>query len=89
MVVKTLMTPIKLLFISKPNCHLCDEMWKELMEASHNVGLRIKTHSLQQGDSFYEQYYDKVPVLLINGEEAFRYRASASEIIEAIRRKEW
>ncbi len=79
--------PQSVVFISKLNCHLCEEMWNELMKASREVPLVIRTQIISAHDNpDYEKYREKIPSLLINGGESFRFRASAREIIEAIKK---
>ncbi len=76
-------------FISKDNCHLCDEMWNELMKAAREITLVVRTQTITEAKKAeYDRYRDKVPVLLIDGSEVFRYRASAREIIDALKKSD-
>ena len=59
------------------------------MKAARQVPLVVRTQTISvENESDFARYREKIPVLLIDGGEAFRYRASAREIIDAVKKAE-
>ncbi len=69
---------------SKPDCHLC-EIAKERVE---NVRLRypvtVETIDITSDPVLFEAYGERIPVVLLNGEEAYCYRVSEKGLARKI-----
>ena len=78
-------------FITKEGgCSLCDEAWEEIESAQDYVDFDIEIIKLRKGDALYDQYWDKIPVILINGKVAFKYRTTRDQLIRSLRgRRFW
>jgi hypothetical protein len=78
-------------FITKEGgCSLCDEAWEEIESAQDYVEFDIEIIKIRKGDPLYEQYWDKIPVGLINGKVAFKYRTTRDQLIRSLRaRRFW
>ena len=62
----------------------------EVEDAQEYVDFDIVVHKIRPGDSLYEQYWDKIPVILINGKLAFKYRTTRDLLIRKLQaRKSW
>ena len=75
-------------FITKEEgCTLCDDMFVELESARDYVDFDLEIRKIEEDDQLYKHYWDKIPVLLVNGKVAAKYRASRDEIIRKIEGK--
>ena len=78
-------------FITKDGgCSLCDEAWEEIEDAKEYVDFDIEIIKISPGDKLYDEYWDKIPVILINGKLAFKYRTTRDQLIRKLKaRKGW
>ncbi len=78
-------------FITKEGgCTLCDEAWEEIEDTKEYVDFDIEIIKIRQGDKLWDEYWDKIPVILINGKLAFKYRTTRDQLIKKIQgRKSW
>lgn len=75
-------------FITKEGgCSLCDELFVELESARDYVDFDLEILKIEEDDDLYKKYWDKIPVLLVNGKMAVKYRASRDELIKKIEGK--
>jgi glutaredoxin len=72
-------TRVQVVIYSRPGCHLCDEM-KELISASGCAGLYdLEEVDIESDAELLARYRFEIPVLCINGVEAFRHRLRPDE----------
>ncbi len=72
-------TRVQVVLYTRPGCHLCDEM-KEEMSKSGCVGLyTLEEVDIENDAELFARYQFEIPVLCINGVEAFRHRLRADE----------
>ena len=78
-------------FITKEEgCSLCDEAWVEVEDAKEYIDFDIVVHKISSGDERYKLYWDKIPVILINGKLAFKYRTTRDQLIKKLQaRRGW
>lgn len=63
---------------TKPGCHLCDEA-KQRMQAADCADLfELEEINIETDPELMKRYGTEIPVILINGREAFRHRLSAA-----------
>ena len=69
--------PIALTLYSRPGCHLCDEM-KEIVACRRARSWAARSREVDiSGDPELEaRYGTEIPVLLVNGRKAFKYRVT-------------
>lgn len=84
---------IALTLISKPDCHLCDvasdvvdAVVAELPDALAE-DMEITELSILDDPVLYEKYWEKIPVLLIDGELHGHWRISPERLREALAEK--
>lgn|GEM_PF-184086 len=84
---------IELTLIGKPGCHLCDvasdvidAVVAELPDALAE-DMEITELSIMDDPALYEQYWEKIPVLLIDGELHGHWRISPERLREALAEK--
>ena len=59
---------------SKSDCHLCDEALEVIHRVRKDVQFDLRVIKLHEGDSEFETYKERFPVIHIDGEFAFQYR---------------
>ena len=65
---------------SRPGCHLCEVMKAVVERVSLSLPLRISEVDIS-GDPELERLYGlEIPVLLVNGRKAAKYRVSEGEL---------
>ncbi len=64
---------------SKPGCHLCEEMKEELNRAGCSDLYELEEVNIEDATDLFARYRYEIPVLSINGVEAFRYHLRADE----------
>lgn len=75
-------------FHTKPGCPLCDEAWAEIQAARSQRDFTLTVVNILENLETYERYKHAVPVISVNGTEAFRYRLTAEELLRAIARSQ-
>ncbi|MFT4259569.1 glutaredoxin family protein [Microbacterium sp.] len=76
--------------IGKPDCHLCDVAGEivdaviaELPDAVAD-GIRVDELSINDDPALYERWWEKIPVVLIDGELHAHWRLSAERLRAAL-----
>jgi glutaredoxin len=64
---------------SKPGCHLCEEMKAEMSKAGCVDLYSLEEINIESDAELFARYRFEIPVLCINGVEAFRHRLIAEE----------
>lgn len=72
-------TKLRLVLYSKPGCHLCEEMKAEMSRAAVSDLYTLDEVNIESDAALMERYQFEIPVLCINGVEAFKYRLLADE----------
>jgi thiol-disulfide isomerase/thioredoxin len=78
---------IALTIYSRPGCHLCDEMKAVVRRAAASVDAHITIEDIDiSTDPDLEARYGlEIPVLLVNGKKAAKYRVSEQELARMLR----
>ena len=76
---------MRLTIYSKPGCHLCVEM-KAVVERTilSRSGITVEEIDISHDPSLLAQYELEIPVLMIDGKKAAKYRISAAELARRI-----
>lgn len=79
-----------LTLISKPDCHLCD-VASEIVDAvvaempdADAARIEITEVSIKDDPALYELWWEKIPVVLIDGELHAHWRLSADRLRQAL-----
>ena len=79
---------IALTLYSRPGCHLCDEMKAVVGASRRTVAARRSTRSTSRPIAELEaQYGLEIPVLLVNGKKAAKYRVAEAQLRRILRRR--
>jgi hypothetical protein len=77
----------RLTLYSKPGCHLCDEMKHVIDVVGTRVPLTLEIVDISRDPALMEQYGLEIPVLVIDGRKAAKYRVTARELEDKLNRR--
>jgi hypothetical protein len=69
----------QLILYTKPGCRLCDEMKREIQRAGCAELYALDEVNIETDLDLLARYRYEIPVLLIDGLEAFRHRLRAAD----------
>ena len=70
---------IRIVLYTKPNCGLCEDMKAEMNKAGCEDLYTLEELNIETDAEVFTRYRYDIPVLCINGVEAFRHRLTAEE----------
>ncbi len=78
--------------ISKPDCHLCD-VAREIIESvvadlPDGDEVQVEELSILEDPALYQQWWEKIPVVLIDGTFHAHWRVSADRLRSALTESE-
>jgi len=76
---------IRLTLITRRDCHLCDEMAAVIDRVAPGFSTAVEVLDVDADPGLHAQYTDQVPVLLIEGRRAFKYRVTERELERHLR----
>ena len=77
----------RLTIYSRPGCHLCDEMKEVVNRVSASVPLSLEEVDIS-GDAELERLYGvEIPVLMIDGRKAAKYRIAEADLLRMLERR--
>jgi glutaredoxin len=76
---------VRVVLYTRPGCHLCEEMKLEMSNAGCDGIYHLEEIDIETDAELFERYQYEIPVLLINGVEAFRHRLRPDEFRAYVR----
>jgi len=76
---------MRLTLITRHDCHLCEEIAAVVGAARGEFGFALEVVDVDADAERHARYSDQVPVLLIEGRKAFKYRVSAADLARRLR----
>jgi glutaredoxin len=76
----------RVIIYSRPGCHLCDDAKETLAAAGCPDEYTLDEINIESKPELFERYQYDIPVITINGVEAFRHRLSVTEFRAALAR---
>ena len=64
---------VTLILYTRKDCHLCEDMHRQLQELQHDYGFEIDLRDVDAKPDWMSAYSDKVPLLLAGSDEICRY----------------
>jgi hypothetical protein len=64
----------------KPECHLCDDALAIVQRVRAETGFDLVERDITLDDELHRRYLERIPVLAIDGEEAFELFVDESEL---------
>jgi glutaredoxin len=71
---------IRIEIYSRPGCHLCDEAKAVIEPFTKKYSLDLRVTNVDTDAHLRDTYGTEIPVILINGTEAFRHRVDAGAL---------
>mgnify|MGYP003909081731 CR=1 FL=1 len=71
---------------SRPGCHLCDEAKEAIKLAGCDESFELEEINIQTSRELLLKYQFDIPVIMIDGEEAFRHRVDSKKFRELMLR---
>ncbi|MGH9320713.1 MAG: glutaredoxin family protein [Vicinamibacteria bacterium] len=71
---------IQLEIMTRPGCHLCEEMKEALSRAGRGLDLLLKEIDISGDVELEKRHGTDIPVLFVNGRKAFKHRATEKEL---------
>lgn len=75
---------IALTIYSRPGCHLCDEMKAVIRSVARSVPLSLEEIDVSADPALEERYGLEIPVLMVEGKKAAKYRIAADELVRVL-----
>lgn len=80
------MSPPVLRLLGKPDCHLCHELHAVAAPVAAELGLVLERQDVRSRED-WRPYLLEIPVLLLDGTELARHRATADELRSRLRER--
>src|SRR5262245_36220295 len=71
---------------SRPGCHLCDEAKAVIEKVQLRFDFEVCVINVETDPELEKQYGEQIPVVLINGNKAFKYRVDEAEFENRVKR---
>jgi Glutaredoxin-like domain (DUF836) len=72
--------------LSRPGCHLCDTAREVIIKVTADLGVPWEERDITQSAADLDQYWEKIPVTLIDGVEHDFWRVSEDRLRSALSR---
>jgi glutaredoxin len=77
---------VKVEVFSRPACHLCDEAKVVIERVRNRFPFDLNVVDIESDPALEAAYGTDIPVVLINGNKAFKYRVDEAELERKIKR---
>jgi glutaredoxin len=68
---------IRIEIYSRPGCHLCDDAKNVIVPFTRRYPIQLTVTDVDTDADLRQAYGSEIPVIMINGKEAFRHRVDA------------
>lgn len=79
------MSKAQVIVYSRPGCHLCDEAKEVIAGAGCDDEFVLEEINIETDRELLTRYRYDIPVVLINGNEAFRHRVDSRKFCELLK----
>ena len=74
----------RITLLSKPGCHLCDDAREVIVKVSADLDVGWDERDINASEHDLREYWDKIPVTLVDGVEHDFWRVSESRLRSAL-----
>lgn len=74
----------QLTLYTRPGCHLCDDLKETLLRVRRQQAFDLTEVDISRDPALERRYGRDIPVLLIDGAEAVRYRIDEADLIDRL-----
>ena len=79
---------IRIHLYSKEDCHLCDEAKSVIEKLQQQHPFELVVTKIFEGHPKFKEFSEKVPVVFVEGEQAFVYRVNEEKLLTKIQEAE-
>ncbi len=76
---------MRVVLYSRDGCHLCDDARAVLLAEQARSPFDLEEIDIESSDELVREYGVRIPVVEIDGVEAFEYTVDAAELAELVR----
>jgi glutaredoxin len=69
---------------SRADCHLCEEAIATLRRMRDELGFRLTERDIDQDEALQRAYFERVPVIALDGEELFDFFVDEAALRERL-----
>lgn len=71
---------MEVVFFTRPGCHLCDDARAVLLAERERTPFELQEIDIETDAALVREYGLRIPVVVVDGEEAFEYTVDAAEL---------
>jgi glutaredoxin len=71
---------VEVVLYGRPGCHLCDDARVVLERLREELGFVLRERDIEQDERLHRAYLERIPVVTIDGEEAFDFFVDEAEL---------
>jgi len=71
---------------SRPGCHLCDDAKEIIERVQRRYPFSLRVINIESDPGLEKLYGEQIPVVLINGNKAFKYHVDEHELEQKVKR---
>ena len=76
----------RLTIYSRQGCHLCDEAKDVIERVRQRVDFSLEVINVETDPALEREYGEQIPVVLINGNRAYKYHVDEAEFERKVRK---
>ena len=69
----------------RPGCHLCDDARAAILRVARRAVLTLTEVDIEGDDALLRRYLERIPVVVVDGEEVFEFFVDEQELEARIR----
>ncbi len=75
----------RITLLSRPGCHLCDDAREVITRVADDLGVTWEERDITQSEADLREYWEKIPVTLVDGVQHDFWRVSEDRLRRALR----
>ena len=79
----------RVVLLSRADCCLCDEALAAVEEARRRVSFTLEVRDVDEDPDLAALYGEEVPVVLVDGRKAFKFRVDPGRLVRTLRGRRW
>jgi len=79
------MSAPRITLLSRPGCHLCDDARDVIAKVAADLGVGWTERDITQSEADLREYWDRIPVTLVDGVQHDFWRVSEDRLRRALR----
>jgi glutaredoxin len=77
---------LEVVIYSRPGCHLCDDAKEVVERVRRRIPFDLRVTNIETDPQLEKEYGEQIPVILIDGKPAFKYRVNETEFEKKVKR---